>query len=49
MCVYFRFEDFEGNQYQVTALQMFKYGIKPMWEDEANKAGGEWKCDLGNV
>lgn len=23
-------------------FHLFKHGIKPMWEDEANKAGGKW-------
>ncbi|KAF8791138.1 eukaryotic translation initiation factor 4E type 2-like [Argiope bruennichi] len=23
-------------------FHLFKYGIKPMWEDEANKDGGKW-------
>lgn len=23
-------------------FHLFKYGIKPLWEDEANKAGGKW-------
>jgi len=26
---------------------MFKTGIKPAWEDEMNKAGSEFKIDLG--
>lgn len=25
-----------------TKLHVFKRGIKPMWEDEANKNGGKW-------
>ena len=48
MTIYFycRFEDNEGSTYQVTALQMFKHGIKPAWEDEINHKGGEWRFDL---
>ncbi|UYV76392.1 ife-3 [Cordylochernes scorpioides] len=26
---------------------MFKYGIKPMWEDSRNKLGGRWLINLG--
>ena len=25
---------------------LFKDGIKPMWEDEANKKGGEWRIEI---
>ncbi|KAJ8669056.1 hypothetical protein QAD02_000315 [Eretmocerus hayati] len=25
---------------------MFKFGIRPMWEDDANKAGGRWLINL---
>ena len=32
-------------------FHLFKMGIKPMWEDEANKFGGKWIVRLrkGNV
>lgn len=26
-------------------LHLFKKGIKPMWEDAANKKGGKWVCN----
>lgn len=25
---------------------LFKHGIRPMWEDEANKRGGRWAINL---
>ncbi|KAK8765632.1 hypothetical protein V5799_031759 [Amblyomma americanum] len=28
---------------------MFKYGIKPMWEDSRNRRGGRWFVKLGKV
>lgn len=27
-------------------IHLFKKGIKPMWEDPANKKGGKWVIDL---
>ena len=27
-------------------IHLFKYGIRPMWEDEANKNGGKWQVRL---
>lgn len=27
-------------------IHLFKYGIKPLWEDEANKCGGKWVVRL---
>lgn len=31
----------QGNDYS-----LFKRGIRPMWEDEANKRGGRWLINL---
>jgi hypothetical protein len=28
----------------VNSFSIFKKGIKPEWEDDANKGGGEWFC-----
>ena len=28
----------------VNSFSIFKKGIKPKWEDEANRGGGEWFC-----
>jgi hypothetical protein len=28
----------------VNSFSIFKKGIKPEWEDNANKSGGEWFC-----
>lgn len=30
-----------GNDYM-----LFKHGIQPMWEDEANKRGGRWIANV---
>lgn len=27
-------------------IHLFKFGIRPMWEDDANKAGGKWQVRL---
>ena len=43
----FRFEDHEQNIYQVNAINMFRHGVKPQWEDEVNAKGSEFKVDLG--
>ena len=32
----------------ITAVQMFKTGIKPAWEDEANKKGAEFRVEIRN-
>lgn len=31
---------------QGTDYSLFKKGIRPMWEDEANKRGGRWLLSL---
>ena len=31
----------------MTAIQIFKHGIKPEWEDEINKKGSEWRLEMG--
>ena len=45
----FRFEDFEKNLYYVNAINMFRYGIKPAWEDEMNGKGSDLKVDFGSL
>eukprot|EP01051_Picozoa_sp_SAG22_P008289 SAG22_NODE_623_length_8459_cov_39.989474_3_plen_190_part_00 len=35
---------FSAQPKTVEGLCIFKKGIKPMWEDPANAAGGEWQC-----
>ena len=36
----------QKNKYIISCVQMFKTGISPMWEDEANKKGGEWRLEI---
>lgn len=33
----------------VNAINMFKYGVKPAWEDEVNAKGSEFKVDMGQM
>ena len=42
-----QFRDFEDAPYQVSAIMIFRDGIKPYFEDRKNKA--ELRLDLGNV
>ena len=41
------FRDFEDHPYQVSAIMIFRHGIRPYFEDKKNKA--ELRLDLGNV
>ena len=41
-----RFEDNMGSQYMVTAVQMFKAGVKPAWEDPVNAKGSEFRIEV---
>ena len=36
----------QKNKYIISCVQMFKTGISPMWEDDANKKGGEWRLEI---
>ena len=40
------FQDGEGSKYMVSAINLFKTGVIPMWEDEKNKNGSEFRVDL---
>lgn len=33
----------------IEGFSVFKKGIKPEWEDPANRTGGEWYCRTGSV
>ncbi len=35
------------SQANITGISLFKRGIKPVWEDEANTHGGEWHFSIG--
>ena len=39
------FKDHEGHNYQVTCLMLFKYGIRPAFEDKRNQS--ELRLDFG--
>lgn len=41
------FRDFEDVPYQVSAIMIFRHGIKPFFEDKKNKA--ELRLELGSV
>ena len=45
---FFRFQENEEN-YQVTAIMVFKTGIDPQWEDKKNKDGGEFRIEISGV
>lgn len=36
-------------EYMVSAVQMFKTGIKPAWEDKVNQNGSEFRLDLNRT
>lgn len=44
----YRFKDHEMYDYQVSAFQMFKTGIRPEWEDPVNQKGSEYRIELSN-
>ena len=41
-----RFGDNDGNKYMVSAINMFKTGIIPAWEDPQNQHGSEFRIEL---
>ena len=45
MCIY-RFKDYQDFDYQVSAFQMFKTGVRPEWEDPVNSKGSEYRIEL---
>ena len=42
----FRFKNETENNYQVTAINMFKTNIVPQWEDPKNEKGGEFRIEI---
>jgi hypothetical protein len=40
------FQDKDENKFIVGAIQMFKDGILPAWEDPVNKNGSEYRIDI---
>jgi hypothetical protein len=36
----------EGNEFRINALSLFLHNVKPEWEDEVNKQGGEFRLNF---
>lgn len=38
----------QGQKFVVSAIQLFKTGVEPAWEDEVNKKGAEFRVEIKN-